>query len=96
MWRSMSSSFLRNILFSVGATLFLGSLLARFIVVNSFIAHPISPDVGGGLTVPYEVKGKTVYITAEQERSTVIISAGEISGLAILISYGMLLALRKK
>ena len=92
----MTSSILRNILFSIGAILFLGSLVARFIVINGFVAHPASPDSSAGETIPYEVKGKTVYITSGEESETTAILVGEICGLLVLISWGALTVYRKK
>jgi len=92
----MTSSLLRSILFSVGAILFLSSLVARFILINGFVTHPASPDPTTGQTIAYEVKGKTVYITSGEESGTKAILAGEISGLVLLISYGALAVYRKK
>ena len=87
---------MRSILVSVGAILFPGSLVARFVVINGFIAHPSSPDPTAEETIPYEVKGKTVYITAGEQSVTTVLLGGEICGLVILVFYGGLTAYRKK
>ena len=91
----MTVSMLRSILFSVGAIMFLGSLIAGYIVINGFITYPTYPDPAAGQTIPYEIKGKTVYITENEKRATMAIFVGGISGLVLLVSYGALIMWRK-
>jgi hypothetical protein len=74
----------------------LGSMLAHYLVINSFITHPTSANANSGETIPYEVKGKTVYITQRQKYETIAIFAGESTGLFILLIYGMLVVYRRK
>jgi len=76
-----------NVLFVIGAVLLLSSLLARYVIINGFITHPINPLPAFGETIPYEVKGKTVYITPGEEDETTVILIGEITGLMILFVY---------
>jgi hypothetical protein len=84
-----------NILFVVGAILLLGSFVADYIVINGFISHPTSSVAASGETIPYKVKGKTVYITATQRSETVAITVGEIAGFAILLVYSLMAKRRR-
>jgi hypothetical protein len=87
---------LRNVLFVIGALSLLGSLLANYIVINGFITHPTNAITGSGETIPYEVKGKTVYITPGEKDETTAIFVGEAAGLLILLTYGVLAFYRRK
>jgi hypothetical protein len=87
---------LRNVLFVIGACLLLASLLANYVIVNGFITHPTNAIIGSGETIPYEVKGKTVYITQGQKDETTAIFVGEVAGLLILLTYGVLVVYRRK
>jgi len=84
-----------NVLFVVGAVLLLGSLLAHYILINSFISHPTNVVAASGETIPYEVKGKTVYITPGEKDETTAIFSGEITGLLILFTYSVLIVSRR-
>jgi hypothetical protein len=87
---------LRNVLFVIGAVLFLGSLIANYVVINGFLTHPTNAIAASGETIPFEVKGKTVYITQGQKDQTTAIFVGEIAGLSILLTYGVLVFYRRK
>jgi len=87
---------LKNILFVIGAVLLLGSFLANYLVINSFISHPTAANLGSGETLPYEVKGKKVYITRSQYNETVTIFSCEIAGLVVFLIYGVLFINRRK
>lgn len=86
----------RNFLFVIGVVLFLGSLLANYVIINGFITHPTSANIASGETIPYEVKGKTVYITPGQKDQAIAIFIGEIAGLLILLTYGAMVVYRRK
>jgi hypothetical protein len=87
--------FLKNAVFVVGAVLLLGSLPTHYLLINSFITNPTSADVTSGQTVPYEVKGKTVYIAEAQKAQTTAVLVGEIAGFLILLVYGALFVYRR-
>ena len=84
----MTARFLKNALFVIGAVSLLASLLANYVIINGFIAHPMIPVAELGETIPYEVKGKTVYITQSQKDETTAILVGETAGILILLIYG--------
>jgi hypothetical protein len=86
----MSIRNLKAIAFMLGAILFLGSFVAQYIVVNGFITHPTSAVAASSETIPYEVKGKIVYITQEQKNQVTAIYLGEIAGFSILLIYAYL------
>jgi hypothetical protein len=92
----MSMFILRNILLVLGATLYLGSLLVGYTVINGLTAHPTSPHVEMGQTIPYEIKGKIVYITQAEKNQTTAIRSGEIGGLVILALFAALTFYRKR
>ena len=88
---------LKNVLFVIGTVLFLGSLLANYVIINGgFITHPTRAVTASGETIPYEVKGKTVYITQGQKNAATAILVGEISGILIFLIYGGLVAYRRR
>jgi hypothetical protein len=92
----MSGGTVRNGLFVIGAALLLVSLFARYVVINGFVTHPTNAVSSSGETIPYEVKGKTVFITPAEEKETTAILSGEIVGLAILLIYGMIFVSRRQ
>jgi hypothetical protein len=81
---------LKNALFLAGAILSLASFLADYIIVDGLIANPTHANSDAGQTVPYEVKGKVVYITQAEKRKTTAIFIGEIVGLSLLVIYAAL------
>jgi hypothetical protein len=92
----MTSRSLKNAFFIVGAVLLLGSLLANFVIINGFIAQPISPNAISGEIVPYQVKGKTVYITPTQKAEATASFVGQSVGLVFFLIYGLLYQRRRK
>jgi hypothetical protein len=92
----MTLRLLKNALFMVGAVLLLGSLFADFVIINGFIAHPTSPNAASDEIIPYEVKGKTVYITPTQKAEATTLFVGESVGLVFFLIYGLLYQCRSK
>lgn len=52
---------------------------------NSFITKPTMPNVSTGETLPYSVKGKTVYVTENERFLYRLTLFGSISGILIYI-----------
>jgi hypothetical protein len=74
----------------------LGSLLARYAVVNGFITSPAVANEATGQTIPYEIKGKIVFITPDERRSAELVGIGEYVGLSLLLAYVVALELRRR
>jgi membrane protease YdiL (CAAX protease family) len=92
----MTPRSLKNALFIFGAVLLLGSFLANFVIVNGFIAQPLSPNAISGEIVPYQVKGKTVYITPTQKAEVTASFVGQSVGFVFFLIYGLLYQRRRK
>jgi len=85
----------RTVLAYIGIVLLMVSGTAHFVVENGFIANPGAPDLESGMVIPYNIKGKVVYISRKQNNEITAIYIGEMGGVAAVFVYGLLAKRRK-
>ncbi len=71
--------------FALGAALFFGAGIADYTVIDGLATFPPHPVAADGETVPFVIKGKTVYVTPLEKDATVAIPVVKFSGLVILV-----------
>lgn len=69
----------------IGALRGFMSFPAGYVVFNGFLSHPTVPTPVVGQTVPYEVKGRTFYVTKHEQELATAISIGRWSVLVLIL-----------